>query len=72
MKVFCIDKINNEGFMVDIKVGRWYNVSNDILVPLSSYFWIEDDSGRTTLSLRSNFKTLDQVRDERLVELFGG
>ena len=72
MKVFCIDKINNEGFLVDIKVGRWYNVSNDILVPLSSYFWIEDDSGRTTLSLRSNFKTLDQVRDERLVELFGG
>lgn len=74
MKGLCIDTINKEGFSVDITVGKWYELRDTqgvIIVSLSSYFWIRDDSGRTTVSLRSNFKTLEQVRDERLVELFG-
>jgi hypothetical protein len=72
MRGLCIDNINNEFFLVSVTIGKWYEIlgsQNIMLVSLSSYFWICDDNGRTTVSLRSNFKTLDQFRDERLNEI---
>ena len=72
MRALCIDNVSTfVAPMVSITLGRWYDVMEDS-GSLSYYFWISDDNGFHKVSLRSNFKTLEQVRDERLVELFGG
>jgi hypothetical protein len=65
MKGLCIDNVSTfVAPLASITVGRWYDISDD--VSLSSYFWICDDNGFNMVSLRSNFKYMEDVRDERL------
>ncbi len=70
MRVLCIDNVPS--FIapkVVITIGRCYDVIE--LDTLSYYFWLCDDNGYVTASMRSNFRSLDQVRDDRLCEIFG-
>lgn len=74
MRVLCIDTVSSFiAPMALVTIGRWYDVIDDNpFHRIPYYFWICDDNGYVTASIHSNFKSLDQVREERLCEIFGG
>ncbi len=57
-------------FMTSFVVGEWYEC--DINYDNAYCYNIYDDRGYYRMVLKTSIKTLEQVRDERLVELFGG
>lgn len=46
-----------------------YDVIEASELRFAYYFWLCDDNGFHTVSLRSNFSNMKEVRDERLNEL---
>lgn len=62
MKVLCV---NNEYVGLCITVGKWYDVSPS---PRLSYL-IKDDRDRWNYLDRKYFKTVEEIREDKLKEL---
>lgn len=71
MRVLCIDVslVSSIGMNISITIGRYYDVLGGSDIGSSNYYVLVDDNGFVGIFLKSNFKTMDQVRDERLNEL---
>jgi GH43 family beta-xylosidase len=69
MKVLCV---NNTNLSLSLTVGKWYEVFDGddapIMVYSGSYVVIADRGNYTRLSMR-HFKTLEELRNEKLSEL---
>jgi hypothetical protein len=68
MKGLCIDSSCGM-FTGNLTLGKWYEVWP--FMGGSIYFSIIDDNNLQTIISCRNIKTLEDFRDERLVELFG-
>ena len=65
MKVFCV---SNEYVGLCVTVGKWYDVSPEPFYSISSYL-IKDDKDIWSFVGREYFKTLEEIREDKLKEL---
>ena len=63
MKVLCV---SNEYVGLCITVGKWYDL---IPEPFYSSYLIKDDKDRWNYLDRKYFRTLEEIREEKLKEL---
>lgn len=63
MKVLCV---SNEYVGLCITVGKWYDL---IPEPFYSSYLIKDDKDRLNYLDRKYFRTLEEIREEKLTEL---
>lgn len=69
MKVLCI---NNEYVRLCITVGKWYEVKefDGDWNRINAYkFYIKDDKERWSVLDRKYFRTIEEIREEKLKEL---
>lgn len=70
MKVICV---NNEYVGLSITVGRWYEVGNrfDGMEKFGGpdTLLIKDDGERWTVMARKKFKTIEEIREEKICQL---
>lgn len=64
MKVLCV---SNEYVGLCITVGKWYDVSPEPFY--SSRYLIKDDSDRWSYLDRKYFRTVEEIREEKLKEI---
>ena len=65
MKVLCV---SNEYVGLCITVGKWYDVSPEPFYSISSYL-IKDDRDRWNYLDRKYFRTLEELREDKLKEI---
>lgn len=69
MKVLCID---NEYVTLSITVGKWYELADPKIYSeqyRNNTIIVEDDKGRLTRLSRKYFKTVEELREERINKL---
>jgi hypothetical protein len=71
MKVLCISNFinpdaNKHGFTFNITVGKWYMSSPDGYLESSHYYYVINESGHTISYPTRLFKTICEVREEKL------
>jgi hypothetical protein len=68
MKVLCVSNIYSEYVGVSVTVGKWYDVSPEPFYSISKYL-IKDDSDRWSYLDRKYFRTVEELREEKLKEI---
>lgn len=69
MKVLCVSNIYSEYVGEGkVSVGKWYDVSPEPFYSISKYL-IKDDSDRWSYLDRKYFRTVEELREEKLKEI---
>ena len=63
MKVLCV---SNKYVGLSITIGKWYDVRRDTS---SECFIVKDDKERWSVLNQTYFKTIEDIREEKLNEL---
>lgn len=63
MKVLCV---SNKYVGLSITIGKWYDVRRDTS---SGCFIVKDDKERWSALSQTYFKTIEDIREEKLKEL---
>lgn len=76
MRVLCIDNslVSSISSDIVITIGRYYDIvgyerNGGDFTRLSKYYVLVDDNGYVNIFLKSNFKTMEDIRNDRLNEL---